>query len=91
MKRIALEQGLYAQVVMICRKQSYNKKGNEKTNKYNFPGQSAGSIRWFDLDHERLEENCSTHEPGFYKKFIKQILGFKRQKHIRYLYSQLIM
>ena len=33
-----------------------NKKEQEKTKKYNFQGQSAGSKRWFDLDHEWLEE-----------------------------------
>ena len=32
-------------------------KGKEKTKKYNFQGQSARSMRWFDLDHEWLEEN----------------------------------
>ena len=47
-----MEQGLYAQVVMIRRKESDNKKGIENIKKHNFQGQSARSGRWFDLDHE---------------------------------------
>ena len=49
-----------------------NKKEEEKTNKYNFQGQSARSIRWFDLDHECLEGNFSTREPDFYKKTLSK-------------------
>ena len=60
---MAMELGLYAQVVTICRKESENKKDKEKNKKYNLQGQSARSIRWFDLDHEWLEENFSTREP----------------------------
>ena len=51
-----MEQGLYGQVVMIFRKDSDNKKEREKTKKYNTQEKSARSIRWFDLDHEWLEE-----------------------------------
>ena len=54
---------------MIFRKDLDNKK--EKTKKYNFQGQYAISVRWFDLDHECLEKDFSTREPYFYKKFIK--------------------
>ena len=49
---MAIEQGLYAQVVMILQRESDNKK--EKTKKYNFQGKSVRSIRWFYLDHEWL-------------------------------------
>ena len=45
-------QGLYAQVVMIRRKESDNKKEKENPKKYNFQGQYIRSIRWFDLDQE---------------------------------------
>ena len=65
---MVIEQGLYAQVVMIPRKDLYNKKEKENTKKYNFQGKSARSRRWFDLDHKRLEENSMTHEPDFYKR-----------------------
>ena len=47
-----MEQGLYAYVVMICRKKLDNKKERENTKKYNFHGQSTRSRRWFDLDNE---------------------------------------
>ena len=48
-------------------------------------------MRWFDLDHERLEENLGTREPDFYKNFIKKILGVVRRKHTHDLYQQLVM
>ena len=63
-----MEQGLYAQVVMIFRKESEDKKEKENTKKYNFQGKSARSRRWFDLDYVWLEENFRTREPDFYKK-----------------------
>ena len=46
------EQGLFAQVVMIHRNDSDDKKVRKNTNKYNFQGQSTRSIRCFDIDHE---------------------------------------
>ena len=51
------------------------KKKNEKeiTKKYNFQGQSAILIRWFDLDQEWSEEKFGTHEPDFYKRSIKKL------------------
>ena len=51
---------------MIRLRKSENKKKKEKTNKYNFQEQSARSIRWFDLDHEWLEENFWRRGPYFY-------------------------
>ena len=61
-----MEQGLYAQVVMILRRGSDDKNGKLNTNRYNFQGQVAISRRWFDFDHEWLEENSRTREPDFY-------------------------
>ena len=40
---MAMEHGLYAQVVMIRRRESDIKKDKEKTKKYNFQIQSARS------------------------------------------------
>ena len=54
---MALEQGLYAQVVMLIRKESDDKNEKDKTNKYKFQGQSARTKHWFDLNHERLKTN----------------------------------
>ena len=82
---MATKQGLNAQVFMIRRKDLDHKKEKENTNKYNFQGQSARSILWFDLDHEWLEETFSTSEPDFYENFIKQTLKVKRQKNIYYM------
>ena len=53
---MAMEQGLCAQVVMIRRWESDDKKEKEKVKKYDFQGQLSGSRRWFDLDHDWLEE-----------------------------------
>ena len=63
---MAMEQGLHAQAVIILQKYSYNKKGEENTEKYNFQVKSSRSRRWFDLDHEWLEEKLLTREPDFY-------------------------
>ena len=51
---------------MIHQNDSDNKKEKERTNKYIFKGQSARSIRWFDLDREWLEEKFRTCEPDLY-------------------------
>ena len=39
--------------------------------KYHFQGQYAISKRWFDLDHEWLEENIFTRAPDFYSQLYK--------------------
>ena len=43
-----------------------NKNKNEA--KFKFPGQSARSQRWFDLDFDQIEKNIITREPEFYRK-----------------------
>ena len=75
---------------MIRQKGLDNKKGNENTKKYIFQGHYARSIRWFDLDHEWLEENFRTREPYLYKNRIKRIRG-EDKKHIKYLQYELVM
>ena len=67
---------------MILRRDSNNKNENENTKKYNFRRKYARSIRWFDLDHEWLEENFQTRESNLYRNFIKQVLGVMRKKSI---------
>ena len=57
---MAVEQGLSAQMFTIRQRESDEKKGKEKTNKYNFQGQSARSRRWSDLHHDWLKENFMT-------------------------------
>ena len=54
LKIMAIEQRLYAQVVMIFQKDHDNKNKKENTNKYNFQGKSTILIRLFDIDHEWL-------------------------------------
>ena len=65
-----MEQGLYAQVVKLCRKDfkfvaAYN---NENEDKLKFQGLSAKSQRCFDIDFDLIEVRFSTREPDFYKK-----------------------
>ena len=40
---MAMENGLYGQVVMIHQSESYDKKEKDKTKKFNFQGQSTWS------------------------------------------------
>ena len=72
---MALENGLYAQEVIIHRRELDDKKKKDKTKKYNFQGQQAGTKHWFDIDHEWLKENFMTREQDFYKNYIKLNLG----------------
>ena len=61
-KRMEMEQGLYAQVIMLHRKSlklvATDKIKNEA--KFKFQGKSARSQRWFDLDFYWIEVNFST-------------------------------
>ena len=69
-KLMSMEQGLYAQVIML-RRNDFNffatdKKKNQA--KFKFQVQSARSQRWFDIDFDWIGVNFSTREPDFYKK-----------------------
>ena len=50
-KRMAMEQGLYAQVIMLRRKdlKKISTDKNKNETKFKFQGQSTRSQRWFDL------------------------------------------
>ena len=68
--RMAMEQGLYAQLVKIRQKDlefiEENKNKNEA--KFKLQGQSAISQRWFDLEFDLIEVHFSTHKPDFIEK-----------------------
>ena len=68
-----MEQGLYAQVIMLRRKDlkfvATDKNKNEA--KFKFQGQLARSQLWFDLGLDWIEINFSTHEPDLYKKLFQ--------------------
>ena len=69
-KLMATEQGLYAQVVMLCWKgfkciAAYKNKNEAK---FKLQGQSEISQRWFDLDFDWNEVNVCAREPDFYNK-----------------------
>ena len=66
--KMAMDRGLYVQVVMICRRESYDKKETKNIKKYNFQGKSARSRRWFNIDYQWLKEKFRTLEPYFYRK-----------------------
>ena len=63
-----MENGLYIKLVMIHRRDSYDKKEKDKTKKYNYQGKSARIKHQFNLDHEWLKGNFMTREPYFYRK-----------------------
>ena len=73
MKRMTMEQVLYAQVFKIIRKDfkftAANKNKNEA--KFKFKGKSARSQRWFYLGFYWIEVNFSKCEPDFYKKLFQ--------------------
>ena len=68
---MAMEQGLYAQVVKISHKdlKFIVENMNKNEAKFKFRGQSIRPHNWFDLYFDWVEVNISTREPGFYKKF----------------------
>ena len=80
-KRMAMEQSLYAHVINFRRKDllfyAADKNKNEST--FKFQGQSARSQLWFDLDLDWIDMNFSTREPDFYKK-IFQSHDIKQEK-----------
>ena len=72
-KRMAMEQSLYAQVIKFQRKgfkfDAADK--NKNPSKFKFQGQSARSRYWFDLDLDWIDIDFSTREPDFYKKLFQ--------------------
>ena len=76
---MVMEQGLYAQVIMIRRKDlkfvGTDKNKNEDT--FKFQGKSARSQQWFDLDLDWIEVNFSTREPDFIRNVLKTMMLHK--------------
>ena len=66
--RMAMEQGLYAQVIILRRKdlKFVATDKNKKESKFKFQGHSARSQRWFYLDFDCFDVNFSTREPNLY-------------------------
>ena len=64
---MAMEQVLYAQVVILCQKDLKITEANKNKNedKFKFQGQSLRSQHWFDLDFDCIEVNFITHEHDF--------------------------
>ena len=60
LEKMSIEQGLYAQAVMIRTNYLDHNKEKENTKKCNFQGKSARSMRWFYINHYWLKENLST-------------------------------
>ena len=60
---MAMEQGLYAQVVMLCWKYFKITEANKNKNKakFEFQCQFTRSQRWFDLDFDWIKVNFITH------------------------------
>ena len=70
---MSMEQGLYAQVIMLHREDlkfvATDKNKNEA--KFKFQGQYAISKQWFDLDFDWITVDFSTREPDFCKKLFQ--------------------
>ena len=69
-----MEQGLYAKVIMIHRKDLNITEANKNLNKakFKFQGQSERSQYWFGIDFDWVEEKFSTLEPDFYRKIYQR-------------------
>ena len=65
LKILALEQGFYAQVDMIRRRDSDDTKAKDNTKKLS-PRKTARTQNCFNIDHEWLKETFMTREPYFY-------------------------
>ena len=88
-KLVAMEQGLYAQVIMLRREDlkffATDKIKNE--DKFKFQGQYARSQQWFDLDLDWIEVNFSTRKPDFYKETFSNPRRYTRYQYIQILSS----
>ena len=73
MKRMAMEQGLYTQVIMLRRKDlnCFATDKNKNDAKLKFQGQLARSQSWFYLNFDWIQVNFSTRETDFYKKLLQ--------------------
>ena len=82
---MAVEQGLYAQVVVLFRKDLEFTEGNQNQNeaKFMFQGRSARSQSWFDLYFDWIEVNFSTREPDFYGNSLGYMTIYKIQIHLK--------
>ena len=71
---MAIQQGLYAKVVKISRKDIKIIAENDNKNeaKFKFQGQSAISQRLFDVDFVWIEVNFCTRELDLYEKLIQR-------------------
>ena len=68
-----MEQGLYAKMVKLHRKDFKFIAANNNKNeaKFKFQGQYARSQRLFDIDFDWIEVNFITREPDFHKKLLE--------------------
>ena len=67
LKKMDLEQGLYAQVVITRRRNLEDIKEKYKTKKLTYKDNQQEQKNWFGLDDEWMKEIFMTHEPDFYK------------------------
>ena len=70
---MAMEQSLYARVIMFRRKDLKFDAAdmNKNKSKFKFQGQSGRSRLCFDIDLDWIDINFSTREPDFYKKLFQ--------------------
>ena len=71
---MAIEQGLYAQVVVVFRKDLEFTEANKNKNKakFKFQGHSARSQHWFGLDFDLIDVNFIRSEPYLYGEIFRR-------------------
>ena len=71
---MSMEQGLYAQVVMLRRNYLKITEANKNKNgfKFKFQGQSVRSQSLFNIDFDWIKENYSTSGPDFYRNIFQK-------------------
>ena len=90
MKWMSMEQGLYAQVVKLRRKDFKFTAENENKNeaKSKFQGQYERLQRCFDIDFDQIGVNFSPREPGLYKKFFQRHENIQDKNTLKYFRFQ---
>ena len=87
---MGMEQGLYAQIVVLCRKdlKSADANKNKNEDKFKFQGQPTISQRCFDLDFIGLKKNLTHLNLTFIENSFRGMTINKIQNHLKYFKFQ---
>ena len=84
---MAMEQGLYAQVVVLLRKylKITEENRNKNEDKFKFQGWYARSQSWFDLGFIGLKKMLAQMNLIFIRKYFKVMMKHKIKIHLKCL------